>query len=347
MTKININRIFISLLIIEIVFGGGGRILEPLGVPPLRYVFFFIALAFFVINAACKNIHINSDTAVIILALMGLPLYGSFIGSLNGSFTSDIAFDFQPYAYMLILIYICSLNKPNAEYSIDFFIKTVKVFSVSMSLVYICYIIMLRSGMINFAEFYQTLSLTSEVFFRPSGAFFAKSFFFIGIGAIFLFIEKRYFLFLLSMLAVFLTETRGVFLFTGISIIIANLRTGGAVKNALYISAAIAAGFALIAAVGDRAGDSDSVRLNDFEFILRDMSGFYSIFGHGFGAQVLDRGRIEVVPLELLYKTGAIGIVLSIIPIFALSIRVLVKSFTTKQLQIVCALLFAAGVSIT
>lgn len=342
-----INKTLITLLIIEIIFGGGGRLLDPLGIPPLRYVLFGAALAMFMLNALTMSTVLGRNTAITIIMIIGLPIYGAFLGAANGNLTSDIAFDLQPFAYMLILLYVCTQNEAITNYSVGYFIRVTKLFSVIASSLYILYIVLLKAGMVNFPSFYSTLSLTSEFFFRPSGAFFAKSFFFIGIGAIFFFVEKRYFLFLLTVSALFLTETRGVFLFAGVAMMIASLRINGAVKNALYLGVAVAAGFALMVIVGDRAGDSDSVRLNDFEFILKQMGGFYAVFGHGFGAQILDRGRIEVVPLELLYKTGVVGIILSIAPLFSLSVNALTKSFTTKQLQIVCALIFSAGVSIT
>ncbi|EFM0533662.1 oligosaccharide repeat unit polymerase [Escherichia coli] len=345
MNKINI--VFITLLIIEIVVGGGGRLLEPLGIPSLRYIIFAISLVLFIFNTLTMRSALNKATALIMIMLFVLPIYGAFVGSLNGNLVSDMAFDLKPFAYMLILLYVCTQKVFFTKYSVECFINVTKIFSVIASSLYILYIVMLKAGIVNFTSFYNTLSLTSEFFFRPSGAFFAKSFFFIGIGAILFFIERRYFLFLLSVSSIFLTETRGVFLFTGVAVIIASLRTNGAIKNSLYICIAIMAAFSLMVVVGDRAGDSDSVRLNDFEFIMNQMGGFYSIFGHGFGSHIIERVRIEIVPLEIFYKTGIIGIVLSIIPLYLLSINALTRTFTTKQLQIVCALIFSAGVSIT
>lgn len=342
-----LNKFIIAIMTIEIVFGGGGRLLDPLGMPPLRYALFAVAIFVFVLNAITMNATLKNSTLLTILSFIALPIYGCFVGAIGGNGVSDIAFDLQPFAYMLILFYLCTLKDGLTEFSLNYFIKTVKVFSVATSICYIVYILMLRSGLINFNAFYSTLSLTSEFFFRPSGAFFAKSFFFIGIGSILFFIERRFMLFAITISALFLTETRGVFLFAGLSIMIASFRINGAIKNAAYIGAAVIAGFALMAVVGDRAGDSDSVRLNDFSFVMNSIEGFSSIFGYGFGAQILDRGRIEVVPLELIYKTGVIGIILSAMPIVFISINTLLKSYTVRELQIVCVLIFSAGVSIT
>ncbi|WP_347113482.1 oligosaccharide repeat unit polymerase [Leclercia sp. S52] len=342
-----INKIFITLLTIEIVVGGGGRLLDPFNLPPLRYFLFAIAIFIFALNLVSLNARFKNGSLVTILMILALPIYGCLIGVLNGNGLSDIAFDLQPYLYIFILFYLCSLNDKLTEHSLTIFISATKIFSVFASVVYICYVLLLKGGVLNFNSLYNSFSLTQEFIFRPSGAFFAKSFFFIGIGALFFFIEKKYFLFVFSMVALFLTETRGVFLFAGIAVLLASLRLNGAMKNAAYIGLALAAGFALMILVGDRAGDSDSVRVNDFNFVIGAMDGLASIFGHGFGTQILDRGRIEVVPLELLYKTGVFGLVLSAIPIVILSLSTLIKSYTIRKLQIVCALIFAAGVSIT
>ena len=184
-----INKFLITLLIIEIIFGGGGRLLDPLGVPPLRYVLFALALAVFIFNVLTMNSVLGRNTAITLIMLVGLPLYGAFIGAANGNLTSDIAFDLQPFAYMLILLYVCTQNELITNYSVECFIRVTKIFSIIASSLYIAYIVLLKAGMVNFPSFYSTLSLTSEFFFRPSGAFFAKSFFFIGIGAIFFFVS--------------------------------------------------------------------------------------------------------------------------------------------------------------
>lgn len=343
----SINKILISLITIEIVFGGGGRLLDNFGIPPLRYILFACAIALFMLNMILRNTQASYKSAIIIFSIISLPLYGALSGVIFGNKTDSIIFDLQPYVYMLIIFYICTLNETLTEYSLSFFISTVKVFSIFASLIYISYIVLLKIGLVSFPSIYNTLSSTSEFFFRPGGAFFAKSFFFLGIGAIFYFIEKKYIPFIFIMIASFLTETRGVVLFTGVAIIIASFRVNGVMKNAIYITAAVLAVLLLMIVVGDRAGSSDSVRINDLSFIINSMDWLSSIFGNGFGSQVNDRGRIEIVPLELFYKTGFLGILLSLAPILIISINQIFKKYTIRGLQISCALIFSAGVSMT
>lgn len=343
----SLNKFLITLLTIEIVFGGGGRILEPLGIPPLRYILFAMAVCTFLLNLLTFRAKTTQESVLLFLGFIALPMYGLLLGAAKGNNISAILFDLQPFVYMLIIPYVCFTDKYLRDYSAKLFVNTVQTFAIIASTLYIIYVFLLRTGFIDFYSFYHTLSLTNEFFFRPSGAFFAKSFFFIGIGAIFFFCEKSYKLFTLSMVALFLTETRGVFLFTGVAVMLASFKINGSVKNLLLILLAIISGLGMMIIVGDRAGDSDSVRLNDFTFILDNMDNLSLFLGQGFGSEIAGRGRIEVVPLELLYKTGIVGILLSIIPVIRIISMYMQSSASSHQLKIGCALIFAAGVSIT
>lgn len=342
-----LNKFLLILLIVEIVFGGGGRLLEPFGIPPLRYVFFFSALLLFGFNLLTGNTKFTYASIEVVIVILLLPLYGMFNGVIHGNNIKNILFDLQPFLYILILFFLCFNNKHVLDFSVNVFLKVVKYYATIASFLYILYIVLLRVDFINFLHFYSALSLTSEFFFRPGGAFFAKSFFFLGIGAILFFIEKKNILFLLCMIAIFLTETRGVFLFAGLSVLIASTRIYSMSKVILLFMMALLAGIALMFITGARAGASDSVRLNDLAFVISHLTVNNFIFGLGFGSEVVGRGRIEVVPLELLYKTGSIGIILSILPLLWAAKKTFLVPFDMKKLQVFCTLLFSSGVSIT
>lgn len=227
------------------------------------------------------------------------------------------------------------------------FLIVTKYFSVFVSFLYISYIILLRMGTLDFNAIYSMLSFSNEFFFRPDGAFFAKSFFFIGIGAILFFCERKYFRFLLCMIAVFLTETRGVFLFAGIAVMVASFKLNNASKNFILVLLAVVAAIGMLTIVGGRGADSDSVRLNDFKFVYDSMKPFGVLFGEGFGSSIFGRGRIEVVPLEIFYKMGIIGMILSIIPFVKIIQENIFSEARVWKLQIACSLIFGVGVSIT
>lgn len=54
--------------------------------------------------------------------------------------------------------------------------------------------------------------------------------------------------------------------------------------------------------------ESDIVRLLDMRYVFDNMDILSTIFGHGFGAEINGRNRIEVAWVEILYKQGIIGI---------------------------------------
>lgn len=342
-----LNKLLILLITIEILFGGGGRLLDPFGVPPLRYILFFAALMMICINAFTMRAQVASKIVILMLTLFMLPLFGFTVGLLQGNNVADAFFDVQPFLYMLIVPYFCFINQSLKEYAIVKFLTIAKFFSIVASVLYIAYIVLLRLGFLDFNSIYTFMSYSGEFFFRPDGAFFAKSFFFIGIGSLLFFCEKKYYYFLICIIAIFLTETRGVFLFTGIAIMIASFKLNNATKNMVLVLLAAIAVLGMLMIVGGRGADSDSVRFNDFKFVYDSMKSLEVIFGEGFGASISGRGRIEVVPLEIFYKMGVFGLVLSIIPFVKVVMENIFYRADVWRLQIACSLVFGIGVSIT
>lgn len=342
-----LNKFLIVLITLEIICGGGGRLLDPFGIPPLRYILFFIALLMIFVNVITMRSKSSNNLLVLNLSLFMLPLFGFFIGLIKGNEMAGVFFDVQPYLYILVVPFFCFLNSELKEYTILRFLSVTKFFSIFASVIYIAYVILLRMGLLNFNMIYTFMSYSTEFFFRPDGAFFAKSFFFIGIGAILFFCEKKYFSFLLCIAAIFLTETRGVFLFTGIAVMIASFKLNNATKNLALLLFAVIAVIGMLVVVGGRAADSDSVRFNDFKFVYDSMTPLGVVFGEGFGASIFGRGRIEVVPLEIFYKMGVTGIVLSVIPFIKVIVSNIFTGSNVWRLQIACSLIFGIGVSVT
>lgn len=168
----NINKIFITFLCIELIIGGGGRLLEPLGIFPLRYLLFVFSFILLIFNLVTFNFSITQKCVSLFIWLLLFPFYGFFVGLLAGNKINDILFDVQPYLFMLSLIYLFTLRYTLKVFLCEIFIKIVNAFALYGSLLYISYIILLNFGLLNFNLIYEHLSLTSEFFFRPDGAFF-------------------------------------------------------------------------------------------------------------------------------------------------------------------------------
>ena len=99
--------------------------------------------------------------------------------------------------------------------------------------------------------------------------------------------------------------------------------------------------------VGSRSEDSDSVRFNDLFFYYKNVDLATFLFGGGFGSFILDRLRIEIVPLEILQKTGVIGVFTSIIPMLLIFVKGYFLNTTKTSLMMSLILFFSITVSIT
>ncbi|CAM8438249.1 O-antigen polymerase [Escherichia coli] len=300
----NINKIFITFLCIELIIGGGGRLLEPLGIFPLRYLLFVFSFILLIFNLVTFNFSITQKCVSLFIWLLLFPFYGFFVGLLAGNKINDILFDVQPYLFMLSLIYLFTLRYTLKVFLCEIFIKIVNAFALYGSLLYISYIILLNFGLLNFNLIYEHLSLTSEFFFRPDGAFFSKSFYFFGVGAIISFVDKKYLKCLIIVLAILLTESRGVLLFTTLSLLLASFKL-----HKLYLNTII-------------------IILGSVLFII-------------------DRLRIEIVPLEILQKTGVIGVFISLVPMLLIFVKGYFLNSTKTSLMMSLILFFSITVSIT
>ncbi|HCR6290867.1 TPA: O13/O129/O135 family O-antigen polymerase [Shigella flexneri] len=343
----NINKIFITFLCIELIIGGGGRLLEPLGIFPLRYLLFVFSFILLIFNLVTFNFSITQKCVSLFIWLLLFPFYGFFVGLLAGNKINDILFDVQPYLFMLSLIYLFTLRYTLKVFSCEIFIKIVNAFALYGSLLYISYIILLNFGLLNFNLIYEHLSLTSEFFFRPDGAFFSKSFYFFGVGAIISFVDKKYLKCLIIVLAILLTESRGVLLFTTLSLLLASFKLHKLYLNTIIIILGSVLFIIMLYMVGSRSEDSDSVRFNDLYFYYKNVDLATFLFGRGFGSFILDRLRIEIVPLEILQKTGIIGVFISLVPMLLIFLKGYFLNSTKTSLMMSLILFFSITVSIT
>lgn len=315
----NINKIFITFLCIELIIGGGGRLLEPLGIFPLRYLLFVFSFILLIFNLVTFNFSITQKCVSLFIWLLLFPFYGFFVGLLAGNKINDILFDVQPYLFMLSLIYLFTLRYTLKVFSCEIFIKIVNAFALYGSLLYISYIILLNFGLLNFNLIYEHLSLTSEFFFVPMGLFPNPSTFWCRCD--YQFCRQKYLKCLIIVLAILLTESRGVLLFTTLSLLLASFKLHKLYLNTIIIILGSVLFIIMLYMVGSRSEDSDSVRFNDLYFYYKNVDLATFLFGRGFGSFILDRLRIEIVPLEILQKTGVIGVFISLVPMLLIFLK--------------------------
>ena len=345
--KNKINKFFIYILTFEIVFLGGGRLLDLIWMhaPSLRYILFGIAVILAFLNFLCLNF-VNKKSIYWLVVLFAFPLYGTIVGALNFNETYRIWLDLRPMLYVFILIYFISLNTECCIFLVNNFFITVKIASVSMALLYLLYLIALWLNLFDFDQFYFYVSShTDEIFFRPGGYFFAKSFFFMALGSLIFLYEKKYNLFLFTFVALVLTATRGPILSVLVCFLFLVMRKN-IVKGSILFCILIVVALCVMFFVGERAQDSDAVRIRDILFVLSNIDVGSIFLGNGFGSDILGRTKLEVALVEMFWKTGFLGVTLSFTPIIYLIIKNILYHDDAKNIIGLC-LLYIVLVSLT
>ena len=59
-------------------------------------------------------------------------------------------------------------------------------------------------------------------------------------------------------------------------------------------------------------GESDSARFNAINYVLDSSNFTTALFGNGWGSLIYNRERIEIVFIEIFYKTGFLGLISSL-----------------------------------
>ncbi|WP_373976013.1 hypothetical protein NT239_04375 [Chitinibacter sp. SCUT-21] len=289
----------------EMVLGGGGRVFVIAEIPLRQMLFLIVLLRTLYLTAL--GLCIKKSTLYFVFAFVLFILYGVFLSVIIGS-SENWMFDVQPLLYFIVVVWLSMLSKEIEL--LHFFQKILAWSAFFMSITYVMYFVCMTLGVVSSGIAYHTLGSSSEFIFRPDsdGMFFYKGFFFVAIGALFFFHRSNYALFLLCLSAIVLSGSRGVFLSVLICIELLLL------LERRYFLASIIAAVGVTALIGmfsffsARGGESNAVRVADFDFLYENLSLFDFVFGKGFGYLISGRERIEVVYLEMLAKCGIFSV---------------------------------------
>ncbi|WP_313672146.1 hypothetical protein [Sphingobacterium multivorum] len=309
--KISILNLFFYLVIIEIVIGGSGRLIE-FGLLSLKMLLYIGAI--FISFFSLKKIQLNEVFHLQIIFLLLLCL-GFAISAFNDAKVELILEDIKPLTFMFMASYFAiNIKSKNNIRTVSFLIK---YSSLLMGIVYILIVIGLHLGVINFSVFYQQQSENSEIFFRGDKFFFYKGFLYLGVGFIFFVTSKSFkdqiFAFILFT-ALCLTLTRGFILAASLVYLyyIFFVNKGYFLKFLALILSFISLTYLLpilLDTLGNKS-DSDLVRFLTFDEVIEDINFFSAIFGHGFGIGVESRPiHMEISFLEIFHKQGIIGLI--------------------------------------
>lgn len=300
-----------AIIIIEIVVGGSGRLID-IGPVSLKMILFILGMLAFIlsIKKLGKNIISTLQLFLTICLLLGIS-----IGLLNGAELSLLFEDVKP----LIFFYLISYFYISIQDVQDFLklINYIKYGALAMSIIHLFVVILLYLHIMDFSRFYEQQSEGSEIMFRNEVLFFYKGFLYLCIGFFFLLLSNKKIDRLLSILpfiSICLTLTRGFIFSTLLVLFFYMLFINKQIK--IKIIAVLTATAAIIYALpilmdarSDNSSESDLIRKIIFDEVLNDINPFSFLFGHGFGHGVPIRPvHMEISFLEIFHKQGIFGL---------------------------------------
>jgi hypothetical protein len=313
-----VELIYLKLLFIDIIGGGSGRLFELFGDITVRYILFSLGILLILIKISFHKVQLLKHELIgLLLGTLFIPI--GMISMANNDLSLALT-DLQPLLYFFIVILILSQNINNSKLLVEIFLKYLLTISFIMGAIQVILIILVTTNIISFDAFYSYASTTSgELRFRgESGLFFYKGFFFLGLGCIYAFIKRKYLLSLFLIICLFLTQTRGLLLATMFSILLYIIISARKqVAFAIFLISPIILYITYVVTMRilflrEDVDDSDSVRFQDVSIILETNSFFYTLIGHGWGAEIGERSRIENIFMEIFFKAGFLGLLCSL-----------------------------------
>lgn len=311
--------LYLKLLFIDIIGGGSGRLFEITSDITFRYIMFFLGLLILLYKFCFSRIMIKKkEMIVLLLGTFFIPM--GFV-SMGGNDLSLAFDDIKPFLFFLLSFIILSQSEENSKLIIEKFLTYLIVVPVLMGIIQIILILLIKYNFLSFYAFYAFGESTSnEIMFRgEDGLFFYKGFFFLGIGCIYAFIKKKYFIALFLFICIYLTQTRGLLLASIFSILLYIVFTSRKQIAFVFFLISPAVFYFLylitlkILFLREDVGDSNVVRFKDLEFLLNIDNIFQAFFGHGWGAEIRDRAKLENVFMEIFYKSGILGLLSSFV----------------------------------
>lgn len=312
------------LVVIELLLGGGGRLLD-IGPVTLRMLLFAAAIVV-TIGLALHGKTARSDMTLalaLVLTFFVVHLPPIVQGAVRGVPAPDIFAEIQPLMYWLIAPFFAYALQYKAQVVLT--AALVRWAGALLGSAYLLVLFALALGLVDFPALYMALGSSGEFAFRGESFFVYKGFVFVGVALVFIVAidsSWRKTLALLIAAALILTLTRGFVLSTSAAILLMLLVTGRKRTVALGCAGAVVALTlvwvylpALDENLTSRYEESDSVRQRDMTFMRENIEASTLAIGNGFGARIDDQLNIENTYLWIVWKTGTIGLLFWMFPL--------------------------------
>ncbi|ADN75284.1 O-antigen polymerase [Ferrimonas balearica DSM 9799] len=307
-------KIFIFILIFEVVVGGGGRLLDIGAVSPRMLLFSLsLLLSFLLILIKLK---INRNSVIITSIYFFYIAYSSLVGVARMNDINLIVQDVKPLLYFLLFPFVYYFK----EIFFNLIFSAIKIGAPIMGACYLVAFYLLNSGLVPFSAIY-VINESGEFFFRGESAFVYKGFIYLIIGCFLYLIgdsKLQKLIGLCLLVPIYLLYTRGFLISLAFGIFFFYwIRNQSLDRIKLFFAALIMPMLVMLYISGIERGEGDSKRINDLIFLWDSFSDVSTIIvGNGFGSLISGNLKIEVALLEVLYKSGLVGLAFWMILIF-------------------------------
>jgi hypothetical protein len=315
-----------TVVLLELFIGGSGRLIE-IGPGTLRMAL-FVPCALIGLSALVATRRITSGqklALMMVLAYLGVHLWGLVVGSIRGRDASDMLTELQQSLYWLAApFFALVLQTPRM---VRRSAALVQISGVLLALAYLGVLIGSALGYIDFVALYGRLADSGEVVGRGENLFVYKGFLYLGVAIVFLVAGRgRYWrtLTVLVAIALALTLTRGFLLATSFAVLLMLLMEGRKATLVLGLLLVFASAFVVWEYLPSQSADtstesrfeaSNNQRIVDTVYVADNLSWRTFTVGEGFGSLINGRALIENTFLFIFWKLGLAGVVFWLSPI--------------------------------
>ena len=312
-------RYFCYVMLFELFLMGSGQDLPLAGGLTLRWLNFFIGVG------ASLYMFVRSDDfpksiLAFILVYTAQLLIGWMLAFIFDSEMAYLMVDFKPliYFYIVLFFYYMMTSELMIKRVVDILLLCVKI----MTVLYLIY--MTLTDILGFfsmtGENYHSVDDSGSFMFRGIGSsLFYKGFVYLPIGALGFFWRKQYVWMALSILAIYFTYTRGLYVLLAFGLLAFYLKTHEVnifkiiglmlVILLLYEVAEVFEIFQFDDTYMENREESDSVRLITIDQVFDRITWWSILIGHGFGQGVPERAaHMEISYLDIFHHQGLFGL---------------------------------------
>ena len=312
-------RYFCYVMLFELFLLGSGQDLPLAGGLTLRWLNFFIGVGASVYMFVRSDDFPKSILAFILVYTIQL-LIGWMMAFIFDSEPAYLMVDFKPllYFYIVLFFYYIMSSELMIKRVVDILLLCVKI----MTVLYLIYMTLTDIlGLFSMTgENYHSVDDSGSFMFRGIGSsLFYKGFVYLPIGALGFFWRKQYVWMCLTILAIYFTYTRGLYVLLAFGLLAFYLKTHEVnifkivglmlVVLLLYEVAEVFEVFTFDDTYMENREESDSVRLITIDQVFERITWWSLLIGHGFGQGVPERAaHMEISYLDIFHHQGLFGL---------------------------------------